>query len=127
MHVFLYAQADVAFRHGFSRNANAPAIPEAQDNNNAPQPVDQALDYLSKNAALHTPEWAAWQSRMRVPKLDGRWLVTAHIPGRGKYYGEMTMERGSAEDEFQTRVTLHSVADGSTLTRAGQGLVYTGY
>jgi len=127
MHVFLYAQADVAFRRGFSRNANAPAIPEAQDNNNAPQPVDQALDYLSKNAPLHTPEWAAWQARMRVPKLDGRWLVTAHIPGRGNYYGEMTIERGAADDEFRTRVKLVSVTDGSTLTRSGQGLVYAGY
>src|SRR5215467_12178474 len=54
MHVFLYAQADVAFRRGFSRNANAPALPEAQDDNNEPQPVDQAFDYLSKNAPLHT-------------------------------------------------------------------------
>jgi len=39
----------------------------------------------------------------------------------------MIMERGSAEDEFQTRVKLQSVTDGSTLTRAGQGLVYAGY
>jgi quinohemoprotein amine dehydrogenase len=127
MHVFLYAQADVAFRRGFSRNANAPAIPEGQDNNNAPQPVDQALDYLSKNAPLHTPEWAAWQARMRVPKLDGSWLVTAHIPGHGNYYGEMTIERGTADDEFRTRAKLVSVTDGSTLTRSGQGLVYAGY
>src|SRR5439155_216028 len=29
--------------------------------------------------------------------------------------------------EFQTRVKLQSVTDGSTLTRAGQGLVYAGY
>jgi len=39
----------------------------------------------------------------------------------------MIMERGSAEDEFQTRVKLQSLTDGSTLTRAGQGLVYAGY
>ena len=64
---------------------------------------------------------------MRAPKLDGRWLVTAHIPGRGKYYGEMVTERGSADDEFQTRVRLQSVRDGSALTRTGQGLVYAGY
>src|SRR3989441_6576478 len=125
MHVFLYAQADVAFRRGFFGTGNAPAIPQVQED--APPLVDQTLDYLAKNAPLHTPEWAAWRARMRAPKLDGRWLVTAHIPGRGKYYGEMVIERGSADDEFQTRAKLQSVTDGSTLTRSGQSLVYAGY
>jgi quinohemoprotein amine dehydrogenase len=125
MHVFLYAQADVAFRRGFFGNGNAPVIAQVQED--APPLVDQTLDYLAKNAPLHTPEWAAWRARMRAPRLDGRWLVTAHIPGRGKYYGEMVMERGAADDEFQTRVKLQPVAQGPTLTRTGQGLVYAGY
>jgi quinohemoprotein amine dehydrogenase len=125
MHVFLYAQADVAFRRGFSRNANAPVFADAQES--APPLVDQSIDYLSKNASLHTPEWAKWQARMRAPKLDGRWLVTAHIPGKGKFYGEMTMERGAADDEFATRLTLKSATDATTITRSGQGLVYAGY
>ncbi|PWU07261.1 MAG: quinohemoprotein amine dehydrogenase subunit alpha [Terriglobia bacterium] len=125
MHVFLYAQADVAFRRGFFGNGNAPVIPQVQED--APPLVDQTIDYLAKNVPLHTPEWAAWRARMRTPKLIGRWLVTAHIPGRGMYYGEMVMEPGSADDEFTTRVKLQSVADGSTLTRSGQGLVYAGY
>jgi quinohemoprotein amine dehydrogenase len=125
LHVFLYAQADVAFRRGFFGNGNAPVIPQLQED--APPLVEQTLDYLAKNATLHTPEWAAWQTRMRAPKLVGRWLVTAHIPGRGKYYGEMVMEPGSADDEFQTRVKLQSVTDGSSITRSGQGLVYAGY
>jgi quinohemoprotein amine dehydrogenase len=125
LHVFLYAQADVAFRRGFFGNGNAPVIPQVQED--APPLVEQTVDYLAKNAALHTPEWAAWRARMRAPKLVGRWLVTAHLPGRGKYYGEMVMEPGSADDEFQTRVKLQSLTDGSTLTRSGQGLVYAGY
>ena len=125
MHVFLYAQADVAFRRGFFGTGNAPVIAQVQED--APPLVDQTLDYLGKNAPLHTPEWAAWRARMRAPKLDGRWLVTAHIPGRGKYYGEMVMERGSVDDEFQTRVKLQPVTEGPALTRTGQGLVYAGY
>ena len=125
LHVFLYAQADVAFRRGFFGNGNAPVVPQVQED--APPLVDQSLDFFAKNTPLHTPEWAAWRARMRAPKLVGRWLVTAHIPGRGKYYGEMVIEPGSADDEFQTRVTLQSATGGSTLTRSGQGLVYTGY
>src|SRR5215472_12967055 len=125
MHAFLYAQADVAFRRGFFGTGNAPVVPGATDN--APPLVDQSLDYLAKSAPLHTPEWAAWRARMRAPKLAGRWIVTADIPGKGKYYGEMVMEPGAADDEFQTRVKLQSVKDSSTLTRSGQGLVYAGY
>ena len=125
LHVFLYPQADVAFRRGFFGNGNAPVVPQAQED--APPLVEQSLDFLAKNASLHTPEWAAWRARMRPAKLVGRWLVTAHIPGRGKYYGEMAVEPGSAEDEFQTRVTLRSATDGSMLTRTGQAMVYAGY
>ena len=54
MHVFLYAQADAAFRRGFGRGNGGGQ--NGQDNPNAPQLVDQSLDYLSKNASLHTPE-----------------------------------------------------------------------
>src|SRR5262245_58266776 len=93
MHVFLYAQADVAFRRRFFGTGNAPVIPQVQED--APPLVDQTLDYLAKNAPLHTPEWAAWRARMRAPKLDGRWLVTAHIPGRGRYYGEIVIDQKS--------------------------------
>ena len=126
MHVFLYAQADVAFRSGFfGGGGNAALIAAAPGD--APPLVDQSIDYLAKTAPLHTPEWASWRARMRAPKLAGRWLVTANIPGKGKYYGEMVMEPGSADDEFQTRVKLQSAKDGSTLTRSGQGLVYAGY
>ena len=126
MHVFLYAQADVAFRSGFfGGGGNAALIAGAPGD--APPLVDQSIDYLAKTAPLHTPEWSSWQARMRAPKLAGRWLVTANIPGRGKYYGEMVMEPGAADDEFQTRVKLQSVKDGSTLSRTGQGLVYAGY
>src|SRR5208282_1639576 len=90
-------------------------------------PVDTAIEFLSKSASLHTPEWAAWRARMRAPKMAGRWLVSAEIPGKGKYVGEMQVEPGAAEDEFTTRVTLTSVKDGSKLTRSGSGLVYAGY
>src|SRR6266849_6630120 len=113
------------FGRGFFGTGNAPLIAQVQED--APPLVDQTLDYLAKNAPLHTPEWAAWRARMRAPKLAGRWLVSAHIPGKGEYYGEMVVERGAAEDEFSTRITLRSAQDGSTMVRCGQGLVYTGY
>jgi quinohemoprotein amine dehydrogenase len=126
LHVALYPQADEAFRLGI----NAGGFDEGQHHADpgAPLPVDIALEYLSKTAPLQTPEWGAWRARMRAPRLAGRWLVSAYIPGRGKFYGDMEVEAsGGTEDEFTTRVKLTSIKDGSTISRTGHSLVYAGY
>jgi len=134
MHIYLYPQAENIFRRGSGafgeRPRNAAAGAAGQNANPAqpaPEPLDQALDLVAKSTPLHTPEWAAWHARMRAPKLAGRWLASAYLPGHGVYYGEFIIEPGSAEDEFKTRIKLKSVKDGSTLTRTGNGIVYTGY
>jgi quinohemoprotein amine dehydrogenase len=126
LHVALYPQADEAFRLGI----NAGGFDEGQHHQEpgAPLPVDIALEYLSKTAPLETPEWASWHARMRAPKLAGKWIVSAYVPGRGKYFGEMEVEPAAGtDDEFNTRTKLVSVKDGSTLTRTGHSLVYAGY
>jgi quinohemoprotein amine dehydrogenase len=126
LHIALYPQADEAFRLGI----HAGGFDEERHHMTpgAPLPVDEALAFLSKAAALQTPEWAGWRARMRAPKLAGRWVVSAHLPGRGKFYGEMDVEpKSGTDDEFTTRVKLTAVKDGSTITRAGHSLVYAGY
>ncbi|MGD0137127.1 MAG: quinohemoprotein amine dehydrogenase subunit alpha [Bryobacteraceae bacterium] len=126
LHVALYPQADEAFRLGI----NAGGFDEGQHHSDAgaPLPVDIALAYLSKTAPLQTPEWAAWRARMRAPKLAGRWIVSAYLPGRGKFFGEMEVEASNGtDDEFTTRVKLTSIKDGSTISRTGHSLVYAGY
>ncbi len=126
LHVALYPQADEAFRLGI----NAGGFDEGQHHSDAgaPLPVDIALAYLSKTAPLHTPEWAAWRARMRAPKLAGRWIVSAYMPGRGRFYGDMEVEASNGtDDEFTTRVKLTSIKDGTTISRTGHSLVYAGY
>jgi len=126
LHVALYPQADELFRFGLrAGEEGADGAPPSTDKT---LPVDAAMSFLSKAAPLQTPEWAAWRARMRAPKLEGRWLVSADVPGKGKYFGEMVVEpSGNSDDEFTTRVTLKSARDGSTITREGHSLVYTGY
>jgi quinohemoprotein amine dehydrogenase len=135
LHSALYPQAEAAFRRPAFPNAGdaggrggrggaaTPGAPAAANN----PPVDETIDFLGKNYGLHTPEWAAWRARMRAPKISGRWLVSAYITGRGKYYGEMVIEPGAAEDEFVTRVKLQSIRGGPSLSHSGTGLVYAGY
>jgi quinohemoprotein amine dehydrogenase len=124
LHVALYASAEESFRRGLSMGTPLDWVPDHPKT----RPVDIALDYLGKTAPLHTAEWAAWRSRMHTTKLAGRWIVTAYIPGRGKFYGDMELEgNNGADDEYITRVKLTSVKDGSTISRTGHSVVYAGY
>jgi quinohemoprotein amine dehydrogenase len=112
-HVALYAQAAVQF--------------EGREVEGKKKQGEVAFEFLNANATLHTPQWANWRSRIREPELAGRWLVSANVPGQGKFVGEMTVEQAGAADEFKTTTTLRSLKDGTTLTRTGTGLVYGGY
>jgi len=89
-------------------------------------PNEQAVAFLAEAAPLHTPEWEAWNTRSGMPKLTGRWLVTASVPGRGTYCGDMQVDE-AGDDEFTTRVNLRSVRDGSELHRTGRSAVYAGH
>jgi quinohemoprotein amine dehydrogenase len=127
LHIALYPQADEAFRLGLNAGGGGGGDHHEPDPN-APTPLDQALTFLGKTAPLETPEWAAWKAKMRAPKLAGRWVVSARLPGRGKFYGEMIVEpKPGADDEFNTRLKLTSLKDGSTLTHTGRSIVYAGY
>jgi quinohemoprotein amine dehydrogenase len=138
LHSALYPQAEAAFRNRFGppaaaaapaagRGGAAAAGGGAPAGGGGPLPVDETVDFLAKEYPLHTPEWSAWRARMRVPKIAGRWLVSAYIVGRGRYYGEMVIDPGPAEDEFVTKVNLKSVRGEPALTHTGTGLVYAGY
>jgi quinohemoprotein amine dehydrogenase len=123
LHVALYTSAEESFRRGLSMGTPLDWAPQHP----AKRPVDIALDYLGKTAPLHTQEWAAWRARMHAPKLAGKWTVSAYIPGRGKFYGDMEVETSGADDEFTTRVKLTSAKDGATIVRTGHSVVYAGY
>jgi quinohemoprotein amine dehydrogenase len=119
MHMAQFVTAEPTFRHALFLGAGGDVT--------KPEPGEVAADYLGNIAPLHTPEWSAWRSRIRAPRLAGKWLVKASVPGRGKYYGELTVQRGAEDDEFKTSLKMKSAADGSVLTRTGQSIVYTGY
>lgn len=125
MHSGYFPVSDMNFRR--FRPPPAPDAPPPAPGVDTRQPVDQAVDYLSKTYPLSTPEWAAWRARMRTPKLSGRWLISGYQIGRGKVIGEMVIEPGASEDEFTTNLKLTYLKDGSTVTRSGKSMVYTGY
>ena len=67
-------------------------------------------------------------ARQYAPAPD-RGTLAAHgyQIGRGRVYGEVTIEPGTAEDEFTTKTRLTYVKEKTTVTRTGRGIVYAGY
>jgi quinohemoprotein amine dehydrogenase len=107
----------------YSTILSYPEAPQAA----AKAPLDIALDYLSSKQPLITPEWTAWQAIRQAPSPIGNWWVSGYQKGRGKIYGQMTVEQGAAADEFVTKMELRYANSGRTVSRSGKAIVYAGY
>jgi quinohemoprotein amine dehydrogenase len=92
-----------------------------------PTPAEQALEYIVKSSPLHTTEWAEWQASMQAPKLAGRWLISGNEPGKGRFFGEMTIEPSATGDSFTTKTKVTCGDGGSLMASSGKALAYTGY
>jgi quinohemoprotein amine dehydrogenase len=112
---------DVDFQ-GFRRGG--PANPDSAPQ---PHPMDAAVTHLARAFPLRTPEWAAWSATMRPPHLEGTWLMTGSEPGRGAFYGRMTVTKGPADGEFVTQASYRYAETGQTVRRNGKSVVFTGY
>jgi quinohemoprotein amine dehydrogenase len=105
------------FRRGGPANDSAPQ----------PHPMDAAVAHLSRTFPLRTPEWAAWSATMRPPHLEGTWLMTGTEPGRGAFYGRVSITKGAADGEFVTQTSYRYAETGQTVRRTGKSVVFTGY
>ncbi|MEQ1949383.1 MAG: quinohemoprotein amine dehydrogenase subunit alpha [Bryobacteraceae bacterium] len=101
--------------------------PRATPAGDAKFPAETAVDWLSANQPLITPEWTAWKAAMKTPKLVGTWLLTGEELSKGKVFGKMTITQGGAEDQFTTAVEMTYATTGNTVKTTGRSIVYTGY
>ena len=106
-----------AFRRGGPANDSAPQ----------PHPMDAAIAHLARAFPLRTPEWTAWSATMRPPHLEGTWLLTGNEPGRGAFYGRMTVTKGAADGDFVTQASYRYAEGGQAVKRTGKAVVYTGF
>jgi len=128
LHIALYP--DVMYQ-AFERPATAASWFVVPISDASPEdkrsPVDVAVEYFSKNAPLHTPEWEKWRAAMQAPKLAGRWLVSGRDPGKGNFFGEMVIEGTDTPERFSTRTTLTFVPGNQVVNAKGSAIIYTGY
>jgi quinohemoprotein amine dehydrogenase len=102
--------------------------PPPPDSAGAPHPMDVAITHLSRAFPLRTNDWTAWSASMRPPHVEGSWLMSGTEPGRGPFYGRVTITKApGTDDEFITRAAYRFAKDGKTVTRDGKSIVYTGF
>ncbi len=99
------------------------SFPEELNNPDWPASADKALTYLAGQFPLHTPEWD--QERGQPPLVKSSWVVLGHQPGRGDYFGRMSITPG--KDGIYQSVTTMEFADGAKEERKGEGVCYGGY
>jgi quinohemoprotein amine dehydrogenase len=93
-------------------------------------PMDKAIAHLSGALSMKSADWAAWSATMTEPRLEGRWALTGHDPGRGPVFGEVTVRRlaGAADQgSFLTDIRYVYPRTGKVVTRTGRVAVYTGF
>jgi len=92
------------------------------------QPMDVAVDHLSEEFPLETPEWSSWAATKRSPRLEGTWALSGYEPGKGAIYGTVEIAGDpSKADDFTTRTSYTYAETGGRVTQSGAGIVYTGY
>lgn len=97
------------------------------DSGDASHPMERAVAHLARVFPLRTPEWTAWSATMRPPRLAGTWLLSGTEPGKGSFYGTVTITPiPGSEQEFTTQAT-YRYARGGTGARRGRSIVYTGF
>lgn len=86
---------------------------------------DRVLDQLAKDQPLFSEAWKSWSRNKRTVPLAGTWTVVGHEVGRGDLFGTAVIT-STGEDEYDVQWQL-AATDGSTIRRAGKGLLYAGY
>jgi quinohemoprotein amine dehydrogenase len=103
------------------------AAPPPGEGRGGPPAIEQALTHLATAFPLRTPEWTAWSATMRPARLEGTWSLAGTEPGRGAFFGRMTITRGATPDEFTTRTTYRYASGGAAVVREGSTMVFTGF
>jgi len=87
--------------------------------------TDEALDFLSTNFPLETPEWKEWRAAAQPVDLAGTWRISGYRPGKGYYHGTAQLE--AAGNDRYTETLVIEYEDGSVFRGSGEGVLYAGY
>lgn len=118
----------IAMHRGFYPLVDSQAFRRNSPSADDGHPMDAAIAHLTDAFPLRTPAWAAWSANMRPARLEGTWVLSGRQAGKGPVYGRVVITASATSpDEFQTDVTYVYPRAGTSVTRSGRAVVYTGF
>ena len=85
---------------------------------------NKMVPLVSKKYPFTSDDWSAWLVTEK-PKLEGKWILSGHMPGKGYFSATMTVNQNK-KDYYSLNIE-GNYANGETIKGSGSSVVYTGY
>lgn len=85
---------------------------------------NKMVPLVSKKYPFTNEDWSAWLATEK-PKLDGKWILSGHVPGKG--YFSATMKVNENKKDYYSLSIEGNYANGESIRGSGSSVVYTGY
>ncbi|MEY8215170.1 MAG: quinohemoprotein amine dehydrogenase subunit alpha [Colwellia sp.] len=85
---------------------------------------NKMVPLLAKEYPFASEDWTNWLASEK-PKLEGKWILSGHMPGKGYFSATMNVEQNK-KDYYSLNVE-GNYANGEVITGTGSSVVYTGY
>ncbi|MCZ6831571.1 MAG: quinohemoprotein amine dehydrogenase subunit alpha [Gammaproteobacteria bacterium] len=86
--------------------------------------LTQSVPELAQRFPLESESWAQWQAADK-PELEGRWVLSGHMAGKGYLYAIMTVV--ADKKDYYSLSLAGRYANGESVSGTGKAVVYTGY
>jgi quinohemoprotein amine dehydrogenase len=85
---------------------------------------NKMVPLVSKNYPFNNEDWSSWSAAEKV-QLDGKWILSGHMPGKGFF--NATMQVNKKKKDYYSLTVEGNYADGEAIKGSGSSVVYTGY
>ncbi|NQY87284.1 MAG: quinohemoprotein amine dehydrogenase subunit alpha [Colwellia sp.] len=85
---------------------------------------NKMVPLLAKKYPFTSEDWSAWVVAQK-PELEGKWILSGHMPGKGFF--SATMKVTQNKKDYYSLSIEGNYATGEAIKGAGSSVVYTGY
>jgi len=85
---------------------------------------NKMVPLVSKKYPFTSEDWSSWLAAKK-PELEGKWILSGHMPGKG--YFSATMKVNQNNKDYYSLNIEGMYANGEAIKGTGSSVVYTGY
>jgi len=85
---------------------------------------NKMVPLVSKMYPFTSEDWSSWLMTEK-PELNGKWILSGHMPGKGYFSATMTVNQN--KKDYYSLSVEGNYANGEAIKGTGSSVVYTGY